>query len=113
MLTEVRRILALTKAQRDTLMKRLGNAYLKACEAFAPFERAVCDSGQGWGMFPPFVLDIETLELSGQRIQNVVNGRCSLAAMLESNPIEMVEEFEREAEAYITKLAGAQEIDAP
>lgn len=105
MLKTARKILMLTEEQRDHLQRRLGEAYHKACITFAPYETAVCGDGRGWGMFPKSVLDIETLELHGMHVQNVLHGRCSLAAMLGNNPIEMVETFEQDVEAYIAELS--------
>lgn len=105
MLTKVREILSLTDEQSSQLQRRLGDAYHKACVAFAPYQEAVCKGDGGWGMFPNFVLDIETLELSGMRIQNICHGRCSLAAMLDNNPIELVEKFEQDVADYIAALA--------
>lgn len=105
MLKELRNALKLTDAQRDMLQRRIGEAYHNARAAFAPYQEAVCKGDQGWQMFPESVLDIETLELSGMRIQNVLHGQCSLAAMLDNNPIEMVEKFEQEAADYIAGLA--------
>ena len=108
MLKTVKKNLMLTEEQRDHLQRRLGEAYQKACAVFAPYEDAVCASNQGWRMFPEVVLDIETLELHGMRVQNVLHGRCSLAAMLDNNPIEMVETFEQDVEAYIAKLSKVE-----
>jgi len=105
MLNAARKILMLTEEQRGQLQRRLGEAYHKACAVFAPFQKAVCAGDKGWEMFPESVLDIETLELSGMRVQDILHGRCSLAAMLENNPIEMVETFEQDVEAYIAELA--------
>lgn len=115
MLKELRNALQLTDAQCDTLQRRIGMAHHKACAAFAPYQKAVCKGNQGWQMFPESVLDIETLELSGMRIQNVLHGRCSLAAMLDNNPIEMVEMFERDVEAYLAELSKVphQEVTCP
>jgi hypothetical protein len=113
MLKELRNALKLTDAQRDTLQRRLGEAYQKACDAFTPYEEAVCSSDKGWRLFPESVLDIETLELSGMRIQDVLHGRCSLAAMLDNNPIELVEKFEQEAADYIAGLATVPLPECP
>lgn len=110
MLTALRNALKLTAEQRDQLQQRLGTAYQKACGSFAPYERAVCRSDKGWEMFPESVLDIEGLELRGMRIKNVIHGMCSLAAMLDNNPIDMVEEFEQDVETYIKELA---KVDIP
>jgi hypothetical protein len=108
MLKTAREVLSLTDEQRAQLQRRLGEAYHKACVAFAPYETAVCGGDRGWGMFPESVLDIETLELHGMRVQNILHGRCSLAAMLDNNPIEMVETFEQDVEAYIAKLSKVE-----
>lgn len=105
MLAAARSILKLTEAQSEQLQRRLGEAYHKACVAFVPYETAVCKSERGWEMFPDSVLDIETLELSGMRVQNIVHGRCSLAAMLDNNPIDLVEKFEKDVATYIAELA--------
>ena len=89
---------------KERLSRRLSAAYDEATEAFAPLERKACSNALGWSMFPDWVLDIEYLELYGQRVLRIIDGRCSLADRLASDPTALVEEFEAMATNYIQRL---------